>query len=88
MDAVDMFPDESFDWIYIDANHTYPKIKEDLKAWYLKIKKGGYICGHDYIENYKTYGVKKAVDEFIKINKLKINFLTSETFASWAIKKI
>ena len=86
MNAVTMFPDEFFDWIYVDADHTYPKIKEDLNAWYPKIKEKGYICGHDYSERkINIFGVKKAVDEFIKDRNLKINLRIK---TEWAIRKI
>ena len=48
--AVKLFKDESLDFVYIDANHAYDFVKEDLEMWWPKIKKGGYICGHDYID--------------------------------------
>jgi predicted O-methyltransferase YrrM len=56
-----LFEDESFDFIFIDAEHLYDFVKQDLKNWYPKLKKGGIFAGHDYRE-----GVKKAVDEFFK----------------------
>lgn len=57
------FPDEYFDWIYLDANHAYKPVKEDLETFYPKIKKGGYISGHDYDPK---WGVPQAVDEFVE----------------------
>ena len=33
-DAVALFADESFDFIYIDARHDYTAGMEDLHAWY------------------------------------------------------
>ena len=33
-DAVALFADESFDFIYIDARHDYTAVMEDLHAWY------------------------------------------------------
>ena len=50
-EAYDLFKDESLDFIYIDANHTYESAKEDIQLWYPKIKVGGMISGHDYIPN-------------------------------------
>jgi len=49
-----MFPDEYFDFIYIDANHKYKYVKEDISCWYPKIKKGGMMSGHDYIRDYNS----------------------------------
>ena len=64
--AAELFPDEYFDFIYIDADHNYDAVKSDLEAWWPKLKRGGLFCGHDY----HMYGqintdVKKAVDEFV-----------------------
>lgn len=44
-----MFQNRSLDFVYIDANHAYEFVKQDIALWYPKVKKGGYICGHDYI---------------------------------------
>ena len=41
------FEDGSLDFVYIDALHTYEALKEDIAAWLPKIKKGGFIGGHD-----------------------------------------
>ena len=62
------------DIVFIDADHSYEAVKEDIQLWYPKIRKGGIICGHDYMEGpYDRDGifcdVKKAVDEaFPKVN--------------------
>jgi hypothetical protein len=49
MEAVNDFADESLDFVYIDGNHQLKYVIEDLVEWSKKIKKGGAICGHDYI---------------------------------------
>jgi len=46
-DAVQDFPDEYFDFVYIDANHEYFYVKADINAWYPKVKKGGMLLGDD-----------------------------------------
>jgi hypothetical protein len=48
--ASNMFQDESLDFVYIDANHAYDFVKQDIELWYPKVKKGGYLWGHDYID--------------------------------------
>jgi hypothetical protein len=70
-DAVKFFGDEYFDWIYIDANHKYKYIKENLHIWTPKVKVGGLITGHDYgnkNEKRKKWGITKAVNEFVEEN--------------------
>jgi len=44
------FADESLDFVYIDADHTYKGIWKDLNCWYPKLKKGCLIAGHDIHE--------------------------------------
>lgn len=48
--ASTIFQDRSLDFVYIDANHTYECVKEDIELWYPKVKIGGYLCGHDYLK--------------------------------------
>lgn len=78
-----MFDNNSLDFVYIDANHSYEACKEDIRLWWPKIKEGGVIAGDDYG---KKFGVKKAVDEFVKKNNQQL-FLTFETGASWYFLK-
>ena len=47
--ASEIFPDESLDFVYIDANHSYDFVKEDINLWFPKLKKRGLFCGHDYM---------------------------------------
>jgi uncharacterized Rossmann fold enzyme len=62
--AASEFEDESVDFVFIDANHLYEAVKEDIEAWWPKVRPGGFLSGHDY-ENpeYPLWGVKRAVDE-------------------------
>ena len=72
------FKNESLDFIYIDAQHSYNGCKEDIELWWPKLKKGGIFAGHDYLNGSLPegeFGVKKAVDEFIKKEKQRL-FIT------------
>lgn len=47
-DASKKFDDDSIDIVYIDAEHTPEAIKNDITYWLPKVKKEGYISGHDW----------------------------------------
>ena len=64
VEAAKMFDKESVDLIFIDANHKYDFVKEDLEFWFPILKKGGVFSGHDYSERLFRSAVKNAVDEF------------------------
>ncbi len=69
IDAVNDIPNE-LDFIYIDADHDYLPVLNDIKLYYPKLKKGGIISGDDFSAEYN--GVAKAVLEFASENNLKI----------------
>lgn len=68
-DIAQLFYDNYFDLIYIDGNHDYEYIKQDILLYLPKVKIGGYMCGDDYNWKNKDSGnelsVKKAVDEIL-----------------------
>lgn len=74
-EIADLFSDNHFDFIYLDAAHTYPDVRKDMIAWWSKLKKGGLFAGHDYYNGRNggyyngdyVYGVRDAVDEFAEI---------------------
>jgi len=48
--ASELFADESLDFVYIDANHAYLHVLEDLRLWTPKVRSGGLVAGHDYFD--------------------------------------
>lgn len=65
-DAAEHLSDETLDWVYIDGNHHYEYVCEDLDVFTRKVKPGGYITGDDYEwEPALDYPVKRAVTEFV-----------------------
>jgi hypothetical protein len=75
------FPDDFFDCVYIDANHDYDSVKEDILHWKDKIKNNGFISGHDYYFN--AGGVSQAVNEIFKNEKENIKIYSD---SSWILK--
>jgi predicted O-methyltransferase YrrM len=55
-----------FDMIYIDGDHSYEGVKTDIKLSIPKLKKNGYLCGHDYDSTTKN-DVYRAVNEFLGV---------------------
>lgn len=78
-------PLPSFDFIYIDANHTFNNCFCDILTWYKSLRTGGWICGHDYTGDY--IGVKYAVEAFCQISGEELGLVTNEFWGSWGIRK-
>lgn len=73
-DAARYFEDCSLDFVFIDADHTYDCVKADILAYLPKVKVGGIIAGHDYLQiarEREMPDVKTAVDEFYNNGVLK-----------------
>ncbi len=80
-DAARLFADNSLDFIYIDAQHSYEGCKEDIREWWPKLKKEGIFAGHDYVNGKLLegeFGVKRAVDELIKEKKQELFVISAE----------
>ena len=65
MDALEDFEDESLDFVYIDGNHTFRYVAEDIAEWTKKVKKGGIVCGHDYFYGRPSSVVRYVVDAYV-----------------------
>ena len=85
VDAAQEFENGSLDFVYVDANHEYEHIVQDLKTWLPKIRQGGILSGHDFFDGTNVngiYGVKSAVEEFAQRHQLSFS-LTQDDPASW-----
>jgi len=54
---------KAFNFVFIDATHTYDALKNDIKKWLPFITSGGLLCGHDYHPFFDSGGMIRAVDE-------------------------
>ncbi|WDI40598.1 class I SAM-dependent methyltransferase [Bremerella sp. P1] len=76
--AADRFQAASLDFVFIDANHLYEAVRDDINAWWPKVRPGGALCGHDYAihrDGEGVWGVQRAVDEFAKAQGLQPTIL-------------
>jgi len=68
--VLDALQDHEFDFVFIDADHTYEGVHRDITAAFRRVRHGGMILGHDY--NPKDFpGVVRAVDEHFGADALK-----------------
>jgi hypothetical protein len=47
------YPDDHFDFIYVDARHDRMGVLQDMEAWWPKLKRNGIMAGHDYVTQYE-----------------------------------
>lgn len=48
LDAAERFKDASLDFVYIDGNHDFVNVTNDINVWQKKVRPGGIVAGHDY----------------------------------------
>lgn len=84
-DAVKQFEDEYFDWGYLDANHL--RLREELDSWLPKVKRGGWLCGHDYCIFDDFIIVQPILDRFVAEVGAELHVVTNEDFPSWAFQR-
>lgn len=90
----EIFPDNYFDWIYIDTTHAYEQTLLELHAYKPKMKENGVIAGHDFVrwaENgLARFGVIEAVSEFCVKENWEFLYLTMENsnLPSFAIRSL
>lgn len=94
MDAVKDVPDESLDFVYIDANHAYEYVKEDITEWTKKVREDGIVAGDDYyVMKSGNRGVIDAVDEYTISQGYELNVIPAshldrrDRLPQWFFKK-
>jgi len=65
------------DFVYIDANHEYEYVLQDLSIWWPKIRVGGVLAGHD-VFSLNHPGVTAAVAKFAIDNGLTIDLIPGD----------
>lgn len=66
IEAAKEIPDGSLDFVYIDGNHRYESVVQDIAAWSAKVRSGGIVAGHDFTTNLnKHIRVEEAVRDYV-----------------------
>ena len=75
--AHSQIPNNWADFIFIDGNHEFDYVLQDLEDYWPKVANGGYMTGHDYWHRSIEHGgdfnqpmVFEAVEHFAKKNRL------------------
>lgn len=68
LEAAESLKEERFDLLFLDANHSYESVREDLLAWMPLLNRGGIASGHDR----QWDGVKAAIDELLPGHKVAV----------------
>jgi len=92
VEAAQQFDDESLDFVYIDGDHSYGAVMDDIEVWIKKVKPGGILAGDDYIRSERDkrfYDVITAVDDYVEINKIPMLYLyrKGRTPTNWLFYK-
>ena len=65
-----LFTHESFDACYLDGNHDYTHVRDDIATWWPRVKSGGLFGGHDaYSRNdaFQRADVMNAIWDFSEV---------------------
>jgi hypothetical protein len=73
---------EKLDFVYIDGNHIFKNVAEDLWEWSRKVRKGGIVAGHEYLPPTphrppSVCHVRPVLDAFVEVYEIKNYWVTS-----------
>lgn len=86
--AAEQIADRSLDFAYLDSRHYREAVTEDLELWAPKIRPGGILAGHDYLDGVLPSGifeVKSAVDAWACKNNRAVTCSGEHVWRSWFI---
>ena len=87
-EVISTFENGYFDWVYVDADHSYEAVLGDARATAGKIKPGGFMVFNDFAHidpNLGRYGVHRAVTDFVLEEKWTLRFLALQPSALYDV---
>jgi len=91
VEAAKNFEEESLDFVYVDGNHEWEHVANDITSWWPKIKVNGYMGGHDFYETKElchAIGVENTVYYYFAHEGHLNNHVEVFSDSSWLFKKI
>ena len=86
-DAVKVFEDESLDFVYLDGNHNFINMAQDIWHWERKVRKGGIVAGHDYCQA-KGCDVIPVINAYVASKGISPLFIwAGDSACSWMFVK-
>ena len=69
IEGLNAFPDGSLDVVYVDGNHSFEYVLQDLVVAYRKLCRGGFLCDDDWDwkEEQGRTSVREAVVAFLQV---------------------
>lgn len=89
IEAASRFRTHSLDFVYLDARHYYDAVIQDIEAWFPKVRPGGILAGHDYLDGVLPsgqFGVKSAVDDWAAKHGYRVACTGENVWRSWLIR--
>lgn len=88
LDAAKDFAPGSLDFVFIDGNHHFDFVVQDIIAWVPIVREGGLVCGHDYRGEDKNprlpFHVVQATNAYTDAHKIRPWFVTNaDRCPSW-----
>lgn len=84
-DAARDILDNSLDFVYIDGDHSYDSVMQDIIIWGRKVRTGGIISGDDYFYDNNKAGreakVTQAVNDYTRVHGIEFYITKEEKYA-------
>lgn len=88
LDAAACFPawlKARLGFVYIDGQHDFQSVRDDIETWWPLLKENGILAGHDYCNDHR--GVIEAVNGFAEFTGRTVRIIRGDWIPSWMIYK-
>ena len=86
MEAIELIPDESLDFVYIDAIQDFDHIMVNIIHWAPKVRVNGIVSGRNYFPYFRN-GVMHAVDAYTYAHNINWLITTDEKYPTYYWRK-